>query len=253
LYFDLVKAAKEPSRHHLAFRLYEHYRKTGKQRYLLGAFRYSLPIVAICFGEKLKLERQDWEDVLSICATELYYGWLMKAHWTRLSGPEAYFQAVYRVAYSRAVNALKKTIYQRPLPKIPPSEWMLYGVNGVPEHPSECLARIYKGEVLVYIRKRVPELVRCRRKERKVISVLLDRILDGTLKVLHHGNGAISTSFRFNGSVEQSRRKLLIDRISLCCRRAMYELEDDGKRFDGLSVKGVLKGMLRKTWQPSPS
>lgn len=238
MYFDLVKAAKDAPRWPLAFRLYQLYVRTGKKKYLLGAFRYTLPIASISL-QKLHLPPQDWEDALSMVASELFV-LLRRKYWKRIKRPANYYLAV-----SQVVDCLKEDAFREIRGKPIPAHFsLLPGVtHGSAGHPASVLADIYREEVIAYVRKRVPGLVRCRRRERRSISFAMDQILRGVpLRTTH-----------LNGSVKPHRRQLLIDRISICCRRAMYELEEEDTRFDGLSVKGVLKGTLRRTWQlPSP-
>lgn len=246
MYFDLIKAAKEKPRPNLAFRFYELYVETGKEKYLLGAFRYALPVISVVL-QKFSLVGQDWEDALSMSAVELYYGYLKRKYWTKITRPGNYYLALSQVAGSLIHDSLR-SLMEKP---VPDRFVLMPGVtHGSSEHPASVLAEIYKQEVQEYVRRRVPEIVRCRRKEREAIPVVMDHLFRGVpLRLKDHGGGKTSVGVRLNGSVEQHRLRLLIDRISLCCRRAMYELEEESSRFDGLSVKGVLKGKMRK-WQP---
>lgn len=246
MYFDLIEAAKDTPRWPLAFRLYQLWIRTGKRKYLLGAFRYTIPIASICL-QKLHLQQQDWEDALSMIASELFT-LLKRKYWKRIYRPANYYLAVMQV-----VSCLKENAFREIKGKPFPAHFSLSpGVtHGSAGHPASVLADIYLEEVVEYVKRRAPEMVRCRRREREVVPVVMDHILRGVpLRMKDHGDGRVSVGVRLNGSVKPQRVRLLIDRISICCRRAMYELEEEDTRYDGLSVKGVLQGTLRRTWQP---
>jgi len=225
--FSIVDAAREPLQNNLAYRLYDLWRSKGRKKYLLGAFHYTLPIVGQTLT-KMQLHGQDWEDALAYVSVKLYE-YQKEAHW-QVEHPGGYYYVIVNFSRSKTSEVLKRL-----WPKeLPPEEWMPYGYpHGSLEHPESVLAAIYVEEIHDYVRKRVPELVRCRRRERDAIPFAMDQLLRGVqLRTTH-----------LNGSVKTHRRKLLMDRIAVACRRAMYELEDDSGRHEP-----AVRSAIKRTW-----
>ena len=227
--FSLPDAAHAPLRNNLAFRSYDLYRETGKEKYLLAAFRYTLPMIGRV-ATRLRLDDElDWDDTVQQIAIQLY-AFLAKKHW-QVTHPGGYYSVVSSFAMHKGLTVRNK-LHEKP---IPPEVWLPYGLpRGRVPHPQDTLVEMYEEEIVKYVRLRVPDMIRCSEAEREAIPFCLDQIFRGVELSWSH----------LNGSVRQERKQLLLDRIAICCRRAMYELEDE--------APVQVRAAVRRTWEHQP-